>query len=126
MNGFMVMRLVCRRRGCALSGNKRLRKERTMATIESSSTTFTREYTVGDPDDKASIKLRLSVPFDLPPERAKEILDDMVQALEIERDEYLEKRGIGRQLGLLDSGVTRATGWRDREPALGGLPMGDR
>jgi len=38
----------------------------------------------------------------------------------------LEKRGIERQLGLLDSGVTRATGWRDREPALGGLPMGDR
>jgi len=97
-----------------------------MATIKSSATTFTREYTVGDPDDKASIKLRLSVPFDLAPERAKEILGDMVQAFEVERDLSLEKRGIERQLGLLDSGVTRATGWRDREPALGGLPMGDR
>jgi len=100
-----------------------------MATIKSSATTFTREYTVGDPDDKASIKLRLSVPFDLAPERAKEILDDMVQALEIERDEYLEKRGIGRQLGLLDGGsssVVRAKGWRDRAPAMGGLPAGDR
>ncbi len=100
-----------------------------MVTIKSFSTTFTREYTVGDPDDKASIKLRLSVPFDLPPERAKEILDELVQALEIEPDEYLEKRGIGRQLGLLDSGsssVVRAKGWRDREPVMGGLPLGDR
>lgn len=100
-----------------------------MATIKSSSTTFTCEYTVGVADNKAAIKMRLTVPFDLRPERAKEILDELVQALEIERDEYLEKRGIGRQLGLLDSGsssVVRAKGWRDREPAMGEMPLGDR
>jgi len=103
-----------------------------MATIKSSATTFTREYSLDDGDDKAAIKLRLSVPFDLAPERAAEILDDMVQALEIERDAYLEQRGIGRQLGLLDSpggnrgNGTRPHSWRDREPAHGGLPLGDR
>lgn len=79
-----------------------------MATVKTTSTTFTREYSLDDgssgSDDKAAIKLRLSVPFDLAPERAKEILDDMVQALEIERDEYLEKRGIGRQTSFIPRG----------------------
>jgi len=76
-----------------------------MATVKTTSTTFTREYSLDDGsgggDDKAAIKLRLSVPFDLAPERAKEILDDMVQAREIERDEYLARRGIGRQQRLV-------------------------
>ncbi len=73
-----------------------------MATVKTTSTTFTREYSLDDSsDDKAAIKLRLSVPFDLPPERAKEICDDLVQALEIERDAYLEKRGIGRQTSFI-------------------------
>lgn len=72
-----------------------------MATIKSSATTFTREYSLDEGDDKAAIKLRLSVPFDLAPERAKEILDEMVQALEIERDAYLDQRGIGRQQRLV-------------------------
>jgi hypothetical protein len=76
-----------------------------MATVKSTSTTFTREYSLDDgSDDKAAIKLRLSVPFDLVPERAKEILDDMVQALEIERDAYLEKRGLGRQTSFIPRG----------------------
>jgi hypothetical protein len=99
-----------------------------MATIKSSATTFTFEFKIddGSGDDKAALKVRLSVPFDLAPERAREIAGDKVEAFEVERDLYLEKRGIGRQLGLLDGGVTRATGWREREPALGGLPMGDR
>jgi len=85
-----------------------------MATVKTTSTTFTREYRLDDgSDDKAAIKLRLSVPFDLAPERAKEILDDMVQALEIERDEYLARRGIGKQAsfttlgGLVRSGKAR-------------------
>ncbi len=102
-----------------------------MSTIKSSATTFTFEFKIddGSGDDKAALKVRLSVPFDLAPERAREIAGDMVEALEVERDLYLEKRGIGRQLGLLDSGssrVARAKGWRDREPAHGGLPLGDR
>jgi len=106
-----------------------------MATIKSSATTFTREYSLDDGDDKAAIKLRLSVPFDLAPERATAILDDMVQALEIERDAYLETRGVGRQRGLFDGpggnganggNGTRPHSWRDREPAHGGLPLGDR
>jgi len=80
-----------------------------MATANTASTTFTREYSLddgssGSSDDKAAIKLRLSVPFDLAPERAKEILDDMVQALEIERDEYLARRGIGRQTSFIPRG----------------------
>ncbi len=75
-----------------------------MATVKTTSTTFTREYSLDDGDDKAAIKLRLSVPFDLAPERAKDILDDMVQALEIERDAYLEKRGIGRQTSFIPRG----------------------
>jgi len=100
-----------------------------MATIKSSATTFTFEFKIDDRsgDDKAVLKVRLSVPLDLAPERAREIAGDMVEALEVERDLYLEKRGIGRQLGLLDGGVvTRAPAWRDREPAMGGLPAGDR
>lgn len=75
-----------------------------MATVKTTSTTFTREYSLDDGDDKAAIKLRLSVPFDLRPERAKEICDDLVQALEIERDEYLEKRGLGRQTSFIPRG----------------------
>ncbi len=72
-----------------------------MATVKTTSTTFTREYSLDDGDDKAAIKLRLSVPFDLAPERVTAILDDLVQGLEIERDEYLERRGLGRQQRLV-------------------------
>lgn len=100
-----------------------------MATIKSSSTTFTREYTFDDGDDKATLKVRLAVPFDLPPDRAKAILDDMVQALEIERDAYLERVG-GRQTSFLPRATTatagRAASFMDREPAYGGMPIGDR
>lgn len=76
-----------------------------MATVKTTSTTFTREYSLDDgSDDKAAIKLRLSVPFDLAPERVTAILDDLVQAREIERDAYLEKMGIGRQTSFIPRG----------------------
>ncbi len=45
-----------------------------MAVIKSSATTFTFEFKIDDRsgDDKAALKLRLSVPFDLAPERARD------------------------------------------------------
>jgi len=90
-----------------------------MATVKTTSTTFTREYSLDDgSDDKAAIKLRLSVPFDLAIERAMDIFNDTVHALEVERDEYLNKQGISRQGRLIPRGPLVEVGQGTRRGGL--------
>jgi len=88
-----------------------------MATVKTTSTTFTREYSLEE-DDKAVIKLRVSVPFYLSIERAMDIFNDTVRALEVERDEYLNKQGISRQGRLIPRGPLVEVGQGTRRGGL--------
>ncbi len=94
-----------------------------MSRTKATTTVIKQEFEL--PGEEARIRLALALPFFLPLDRVQTVLADLVEALEVERNQYLETTQ-GRQLGLIEAEKSRSQDWRDRAPALGELPAGDR
>jgi hypothetical protein len=87
-------------------------------------TTIDSEFPILDVDDESTVTLKVRGP--LPAGEAALLMADFAQRYEETYVAYLE-RTTGRQMSFAPlAEVARGQGWRDREPAMGGLPKGDR
>ena len=87
-------------------------------------TTIDSEYPILDVDDESTVTLKVRGP--LPAGEAAPLMADFAQRYEETYVAYLE-RTTGRQTSFAPlAEVARGQGWRERESAMGGLPVGDR
>jgi len=87
-------------------------------------TTVESEYPILDVDDESTVKLKTMGP--LPAGEVAPLMADFAEKYEETYVAYLE-RTTGRQTSFAPlAEVARGQEWREREPAMGGLPAGDR
>ncbi len=87
-------------------------------------TTIESEFPMLDVDDESMVTHKVRGP--LPAGEVAPLMADFAQRYEETYVAYLE-RTTGRQTTFAPlAEVARGQGWRDQQPAMGGLPKGDR